>query len=798
MNKRNNKFKHSLTLASCCLAAAPGLAQQDPTGRSQVLEEVVVTAQKRQESLQETPIAVSAFDIGALQQLGVGEPGDVALYTPNLEIRKPPGSSDNYGYSMRGMSSTDPSLLTEPTVGLYADGVYIARISGASFDTVNLERIEVLRGPQGTLYGRNAIGGAINLISRKPGEEFGFRQKLSVGNYDYFRSETSVDTGMHSGFAATLSYTHWNREGWLDNSEADNKLGETKKSDAARLALRWQPNDALTADYVFDYSDRDSNGAIVQLVHIRPFQAGLGGPIYAQAMAEASPSRNSSLPMPFSDGASNWSTIRGHALTVEWASDNFTLKSITAHRDWDSGTTENEYGSFRSDGVNVLNGMGGVIPAGDFVPMFIASRDSKQDQFTQEFQMLGTAMNERLQYTLGLYYFEEETYEDNPQAFVLPAIFAYGGLDQGIQSFLCQDPTFANPLACFGKDTFLTIPTFIYGSDNDSVAAYSQLTYAATEQVDVTLGLRYTRDKKTSFLENSNIQRNEGIDRVIGDDSWSNVTPAFTVSYAPSDTLNTYLTLAKGFRSGGFNARAATSRSFATPFNEENVTSYEFGVKADLWEQKLRVNAALFHYVYEDKQVTQFEAGSGGASSIIANAGKTEAQGVELEVTLIPVTGLLLKASYGFIDDDIKEFDTVPSDPVTGLPAGGSENVDISGIAKTIHTPRHNASLIAEYTFEPFSFGQLVLQADSSYNSERFFHPINNLYDSAGKQTLINARASLTNIDLGAGSLRVSAWGKNLADKGYREWGIDFGALGFATDSFVLPRMYGLDVTYEF
>lgn len=797
MKNRLNQLKHSLTLASCCLAAAPGLAQQDRSVRTQALEEVVVTAQKRQESLQETPIAVSAFDIGALQQIGVGEPGDVALYTPNLEIRKPPGSSDNYGYSMRGMSSTDPSLLTEPTVGLYADGVYIARISGASFDTVNLERIEVLRGPQGTLYGRNAIGGAINLITRKPGAEFGFKQKLSAGNYDYLRSETSLDTGMHRGFAATLSYTHWSREGWLDNSEADNKLGETQKSEAARFALRWQPNDSLTADYVFDYSDRDSNGAIVQLVHIRPFQAGLGGPIYAQAEAEASPRRQDSLPMPFSDTAANWSTIRGHALTVEWASDSFTLKSITAHRDWDSGTTENEYGSFPSDGVNVLDGMGGVIPAGDYVPLFIASRDSRQDQFTQEFQMLGMALDDRLQYTLGLYYFEEETYEDNPQSFVLPAIFAYGGLDQGTQSFLCQDPTFADPLACFGKDTLLGTPVFVYGSDNDSVAAYSQLTYAVNEQVDVTVGLRYTRDNKTSFLRNSGIQNNEGIEEVVGDDSWSNVTPAFTVRYAPSDTLNTYLTLSRGFRSGGFNARAASSSAFATPFDEENVTSYELGVKSDLWQQKLRLNAALFHYVYEDKQVTQFEAGSGGASSIIANAGKTEAMGVELEATLIPVKGLLLKASYGFIDNDIKEFDTTPSDPVTGV-GGGTENVDISDIAETIHTPEHNASLIAEYTFEPFSFGQLVLQADASYTSERYFHPINNLYDSAGKQTLLNARASLTNIEVGAGSLRVSAWGKNLADKGYREWGIDFGALGFATDSFILPRMYGLDVVYEF
>lgn len=797
MCNNDKKFRRSLLLLALGMTVAPAFAQQPSVTRTQLLEEVIVTAQKRQESLQETPISISAFDVIALEQLGVGEPGDVAMYTPNLEMRKPPVNPDTYGYSMRGMSSTDGSLLVEPAVGLYADGVYIARMSGAAFDTMDLERIEVLRGPQGTLYGRNAIGGAINLVSRKPAEEFRFKQKLAMGNYDYFRSETSIDTGQHAGFSAILSYSYWKRDGWLDNSLADNKLGETDKSDAARLAVRWSPTDNFTLDYVYDYSDRTSNGTIVQLVHVRPFQQGLGGAIYDQAAAAASPGRLGSLPMAFSTTPDIWSKINGHALTMEWATDNMTLKSITSYRDWEAGTTANEYGSFPSDGLTVLDGMGGAIPAGELVPLFLALRDSRQDQFTQEFQLLGTALNDRLQYTLGLYYFEEKNKEDNPQTFVMPATFAYGGLDQSVQSFLCQDPTFANPLACLGKDTILSTPIFIYGTDNDSVAAYSQLTYAVNTQVDVTLGLRYTRDNKTSFLQNSNIMRNEGIDTVIGDDSWSNVTPAFTVSYAPSDSVNTYFTLTRGFRSGGFNARAATANSFATPFDEENVTSYELGVKADLWEQKLRVNAALFHYLYEDKQVTQFQAGSGGASSIIANAGKEEAQGVELEVTLIPVTGLLLKASYGYIDTDIKEFETIPSDPVTGLGIG-SENVDISGIAKTIHTPQHNASLIAEYTFEPFSFGQLVLQADTTYTSERYFHPINNLYDSAGKQTLINARASLTNLALGSGSLRISAWGRNLANKKHREWGIDFAALGYATNSFTAPRMYGVDMIYEF
>ncbi|WP_116366590.1 TonB-dependent receptor [Parahaliea mediterranea] len=792
----NNNYSTIVALLPA-LVAVPGLAQGVDDGRASVLEEVIVTAQKRESSLQETPISISTFDPANLDRLRVAEAGDVAKYTPNLDMRKPPGSYDNYGYSLRGMSSTDPSLLTEPTVGLYADGVYIARISGAAFDTVELERIEVLRGPQGTLYGRNAIGGAINLVTRKPLDDFGFKQKLSAGNYDYFRSETTVDTGEYAGFSATLSYTHWNREGWLDNLLADNMLGEVDKSNSARVAIRWEPTDTFTADFVYDYTDRLSNGSLPQLVWVRPYQAGLGGPIYAQAMEFASPDRLDGLPMAVSTKPDTWSEIDGYALTLAWNVGGVTLKSISAYRDWYAGTTGNEYGAFPSDGVNVLDGTGGVIPAGQYVSLFSATREDEQDQFTQEFQLLGEAFEERLTYTLGLYYFEEETYEDNPQTFVFPAIMAYGGLDQATQSFLCRDPTFADPAACLGKDTVLSTPIFQYGSDNDSWAVYGQFGYDLSDKLAMTLGLRYTRDNKSAFLRNSGIQRNEGIEQVEADDSWSNFTPALTLDYAFSEDLNGYATVSQGFRSGGFNARASTSSGFSTPFDEENVTSFELGLKADLLDQRLRVNSALFYYEYKDKQVTQFEAGSNGASSIIANSGKQDAVGVELELAFIPAEGWLLQASYGFIDIDIKEFETTPSDPVTGLPAG-SQNVDIADFAKVIHTPEHNGSVILEYAAPPFSFGQLVFQVDASYNSTRYFHPVNNLYDTAGHQTLVNGKISLNDIELGPGALEAVAWVRNLTDEEYREWGIDFGALGFAVDSFIAPRMYGVDLVYQF
>lgn len=797
MTKQGSRYQLALFLLAAGMQPTNVVAQVEAEPRTAMLEEVVVTAQKREASLQDTPIAISSFNTQALERLGVTEAGDIAKYTPNLDIRNPPGSFDNVGYSLRGMSSTDPSLLGEPTVGLYADGVYIARIAGAAFELVDLERIEVLRGPQGDLYGRNTIGGAINLVSQKPAEDFGFRQKLAFGNYDYLRSDTSVDTGEYAGLSAKLAFSHWERDGWLDNSLADNKLGEVDKSDAARTAVRWVPSDNFVADYVFDYSDRLSNATLSQIVHVRPYQLNLGGAILQQAAEYASPDRLDTLAMASSTEPDTWSKVRGHALHLDWQLGEITLRSISAFRDWEAGTHANEYGAFASDGKTVLDGAGGLVPAGEYVSIFLATREDEAHQFTQEFQLLGDAFNQRLHYTLGLYYFEETVYEDNPQSYTIPAIMAYGGLDQATQSFLCVDPTYADPNACLGKDTLLSAPIFQYGADNDSIAAYGQFQYALTDALNVTLGLRYTEDNKKVFLRNSSITRNEGLDEVQADDSWQNFSPSMTVDWALNDQTNVYGTLSRGYRSGGFNARATTSSAFATPYEEENVISYEIGAKTELLDQRLRVNSAVFYYVYSDKQVPQFEAGSGGASSIISNAGEQEALGLELDVTLIPADGWLVQASYGYIDIDINKFVTKPSDPVTGLPAG-DDNVDISDFARVMATPRENASVLVQYQLPAFSFGQLTLQVDANYNSERYFNPINALYDSAQDQTLINARATLGEVEIASGVFQAAVWGRNLADKGYREWGIDFGALGYAVDSFIAPRMYGIDLVYTY
>ncbi len=790
------------TLLAGAVAAAiatPGIAQ------NLALEEVIVTAQKREESLQDTPISVAAFAAQELENMGVYEAGQVSEYTPNLQISRQPSSLDNYGFSIRGVGTGETSLLNENTVGLYVDGVYIARSTGSVFDIVDLERIEVLRGPQGTLYGRNTIGGAINIITEKPRDEFGFKQHITLGNRDFLRSKTTLDTGLLGNmFAAKLTYNYNEKDGYVNNTVLGNKLGE-QESKAYRIALRLTPTDNFVADYTYDNSERDSNAALSQIVATRPPNNQIGGAITRQATAFADEDRLSGLPMAFSPGMDTFSDVEAHTLTLAWdLSDNLTLKYIGSYREWDSGTTGTDFGAFKSDGVTVLEdptiAPGTFVPAGEYRSVFRAERLSDNEQTTHEFQVLGDAMDSRLQYTLGLYYFEEESNEDNPQFFILPATFAFGAQPPGTQAFLCQD--FSSPAPCFGKDVQLSTPIFQYGSDNESQAAFGQVTFAATDQLDVTVGLRYTKDDKEAYLRNSRIEG--GGTTALASDDWTNTSGSLTLNYAWNDDLRTYVTYATGYRSGGFGARATSVADFQDGFDEETVTNYELGLKSDWWDSRLRLNAAIFYMEYDDAQINSFKAGPAGASSVVLNAGELENKGIEIELTAQLTEGLRLMLNYGYIDAEYKEFLTQRVDPLTALPnpGPGADPItlveDISSVATRERSPDNNGALILSYDFPAFSWGQLNLRAEVTYQDEMVFHPQLNLFDSTEDQTLVHARANLYDMPVLGGMLNVGLWGRNLTDEHYREWGIDFGTLGFAIDSFKEPRSYGIDFIYEF
>jgi len=761
------------TLIASAIAMAvstPAIAQD----RATALEEVIVTAQKRSESLQDTPISISAFNKDALEAIGITEANQIGAYSPNVQMTKPPGSNDNISFSIRGLGSGASDVMDEGTVAIYMDGVLIPRGAGVAVDIVDLERIEILRGPQGTLYGRNTIGGAVNLITQKPSDDFGFKQKFTVGNRDYLLSNTSIDTGKHGDFAAKISYHSKEKDGFAKNSVHGNDLGHVE-SEALRLAVRWTPSDQVTVDYTYDKSERDGNANNSQVVHARPQNPFLGGEIWAQVLAQASPDRLGQLSKGTSPGNTTYSNIDAHSLTVQWDLDNgMTFKSVTGYREWKGGVADTEFGGGFASSVDIPAVFGYTVPAGTYLAPFQAMRDTEAESFTQELQLQGSLLDDRLDYTVGVYYFDEDNVEDNPQTILAPGVF------------------FGGP---FGTDTLLGPLPFIYGNKTTSYAAFGQFTYAATDKLDLTLGLRYTKDEKDVFLD-------KGV-KTKADKDWNNFSPSFTANYALNEDVSLYATYSKGYRAGGYNARAADATTFVLPFNEELVTNYEMGIKSDWFDSRLRVNAAIFHFDYDDAQVNQFVAGAAGASSIITNAGVAENDGIEIEITALPIEGLMITAAYGYQDSQYIEFYSGLTDPVTGNPAPSAKadalgNEDISDVAKRPNSPKNTGSLIVAYDFEPTDWGQFRLQVDGTYTGDFVFHPQLNKYDGRDDQTLVNARLTLSDIPVSKGNLTVAAWVKNINNEEYREWGIDFGAfVGIAIDTFQELRSYGIDITYE-
>jgi iron complex outermembrane receptor protein len=821
----------ALAIAATGGIALPASAQSERAGG---LEEILVTAQRREESLQDTPIAITAFTTDRLNDLGVYDVSQVGDFAPNVLIQKQPSSNSNMNIVIRGMSQGETSLLADPKVGFYIDGVFMSKTVGAVFDVVDLERIEVLRGPQGTLFGRNTTGGAVNVTTRKPTGVLGGKAEASVGNFGYMRYGGRLELPAVANIAAQISYNHMETDGWADNDydgvpqQPATRVEEdlaSEDNDSYRIALRWTPVDSLTVDYAYDKTDNEGVPAPFQIVKVHdnlysydgdpnnrtPFPfAFLGGSLYQQMAATVGDPDKRREDYTLDAVTTEWLEVEGHTFTAAWeATDSLTLKYIFGDRETDSGyeSTDLDGGAYTARDLfyGVFTGQNGPIQ----VPGFNAAIDKGIIEMqSHEFQIIGNAFDDRLHYTGGLFYYEEETEQDNPQTFSLPIAFiARQGANTPVLGPLYNAAGFCPPelggAVCVGSQR-LPIPgasdpyiagltDFRYGQDTESWAAYGQTTYDVTDQFELTLGIRYTEDEKEAFLYNQNIAGFTKDSPIKADDKWDNISYKINGNYAITDDVSVYLTYTTGYNGGGFSARASNVGAFQTPFAEEEVETWELGLKSEWWDNRVRFNAAIFTNDYTDIQIAQFEAGTGGASSKIVNAGQGTYEGFEFDIAVVPVEGLTIDIAYGYLDAEFDEYEAL--NPAT------NQLVDISDNTTVAQTPEHSGSLGVQYDFEPFSFGALSARMDVAYKDEFTFHPYQNIYDSTDDRTLVNGRLSLNEIQMGCcekAALRVSLWGKNLTDEEYRNWGIDFGSLGFAGNVYGEPRTYGLDVVYTY
>jgi len=690
-----------------------------------IVEEVVVTAEKREESLQNTPIAMAALTGEELSNRGITGFGGIAASSPSVAFAPFPTSSDTLILFMRGQGNGDPGQITKDgAIGLYEDGIYIARAQGSTFDLADVERVEVLRGPQGTLYGRNTTGGAVNIITKKPTGEFGLKQTLSFGSRDLFRSLTAINLPQWGPLAAKVTLLKSGQDGNVKNPGSSHDFGEQAQR-AGRLALHWNAADAVEFDYALEKGSIDSTPLYFQ-------NAALAGTIPGYTLDKERAYRSVDL-------RPSRVNYEGHALTAEWdMGDALTIKSLTGYRKLDADYYQDfaEAFGYAYNNSDLIRG----------------------HQFSQEFQFIGSLLDNRLNYSSGLFYFKDSD-----------SHFARANIGNGA-----------------------TVTDRYVVSDAKSLAAYAQFTWTPAildDRLDLTLGGRYTRDDRDAARDKSSnaVVQETG---VSNSQSFKRFNPAFTVNYRATDDLNAYAKVATGYRAGGSNERNV---DFTSPFGPEKVTTFEIGVKSYWWDHRLRANAAAFKTDYRDMQIDISPNGNPSITQTL-NAGRAKIDGVEFDLLLVPMADLTLNASYAYLHPKLEKVDV--------------NGADQTGLYVIPFAPRSSYDLGLDYTLLRFARGDLAAHVDYRWQDDTFTSggagaQVRNrdFYQRPAYGTL-DGRLTLTLALPRGDSAKIAIWGKNLSDRVYKSFVTGNGSpyTGYNSQAYALgePRSVGVDLVYEY
>lgn len=768
------------------------------------IEEITVTAQKREENLQTTPIAISAMTGDTLKNMGVTSMEGVAKASPSISFTPYPSSSNILIMYMRGQGVSDPMQITsDGSVGMYTDGFYLSRPQASTFDLADIERVEVLRGPQGTLYGRNTTGGAVNLISKKPTGEFGFKQDFSFGTRNLFRSLTTVDLPKIGDVSAKVSFLKSSKDGLVKNPGSSHDFGEESQQ-AGRLSLRWEASDNVTVDYFMDKGTLDSTPMYYQnprwsgqTIEIHP-DLPYGGfhPYHKDG------SKRQSTAYRSFDLKESTSDSEGHGLTVTWdVNENLTIKSLTGYRKlyWQA---YQDYG----DAFDI----------GDYqtgVPNSYRTDDYVNDhQFSQEVQFIGSALDNQIKYVAGLYYFEE------------------GGSHYEGQNVGFNDP---RPDALAPGSNHYVYDRYV-SAESKSKAIYGQVTYTPPileNRLDVTVGARFTKDDRSAertFFQNGTLVEN-GKQPVLtpnpynhnlpfspngsaNDQSFSRFNPSLTVNFNWTDDLSTYAKVSTGYKAGGSSESGPVGNFGETTFSPEKVISYEIGEKAYFWDRRVRLNAAAFLSKFDDMQLAFVADPFNNGVIQSMNAGKATVKGLEVELLVQPIDDLSLSMDYAWLQPNFDEV-KAPAGTLFTLPglsgtAPYAVGAEIKNLLVMPYAPKNTINLAADYTFFKFDKGDIAAHLDYRYQSDVYVTAsagpavLNRDYYKVSGYGLLNGRVTLT-MDLPRGDqAKVALWGKNLANKQYLVHSTGNGGPidGFvsAAESWGEPASYGVDVSYRY
>jgi len=732
-----------LVSLACLFSTGPLLAADA------AFDEIVVTARKRAESLQDTPVAVTAIQGDVLTQNVFADIADIQAQVPNLSIYGSRNQSGSITAFIRGVGQADPLWGVDPGVGLYLDDVYVARAQGGLLDVFDVERIEVLRGPQGTIYGKNTIGGAIKYVSRAPTDEFEARVSASAGNFGLGELKGQVSGPIVEGkLRGKASVAYLQRDGFGTNRFTGRDVTD-KDTLAFRLSADWLPLDNLTIRVAYDRTEDDAEPRGYKRLEANPNCA---------LFLITCPPLDNNFDTESGVDPRNGTTMQGVSLVIDWQlNDAWSIKSITAYRE--------------SESDNNIDFDTTPAPITDVFATY------EDDQTSQEFQFI---------------------YDPDGRFNAVFGVYLFDGTAAGQVFNNFFNATFGGT----GGD----------GVDTESFALFGEGNFDITDQLTLFAGLRYTEEKKTADVLNQLFTDDSFTEVVPGfttdftrSQTFDQTTPRVGLRYQINDDINVYASYSEGFKSGGFNVRAnqaaippESGLDASEPFRPETIDTFEIGLKSTLFDDQVLLNAAYFNSDYEDIQVSTFtsfidqndEPQFFGA---FLNAGNAEIRGVESEFTITPaaIEWLSLQGTANYLNARPTSFVDNDDDGV----------VDAQVIT---NAPRVTGALNALVTV-PLAGGEVELTGGFSYRDLSLLTTDGGVFppDSGiPLEPLVQESFTLYNASIAyvpaSGRWRLALIGRNLSDEDYLLVGYNIPVVGVRTGSFGAPRQVIGTFQYNF
>ena len=726
-----------LALGAAVAALTTGLEAK----AQDAIDEIVVTARRVEESVQSTPVSVTALTDEQMDVQQIETVTDLAATVPNLSATGGPQGATDANFFIRGVGQFDFIVTSDPGVGVYVDGVYLGRTVGALVDTGAVQRIEVLKGPQGTLFGRNTIGGAINVTTKAPqiGEFIG-EAELTIGARDRVDVEAGVNIPLGDRAAARIFGQARKQEGWAERVDAFGVPGDGAtfgdiERESLNGSLLFEPSETVSVTLRADWTE-DSGSPRPQL---------LAEGIEGFGMPGAPPTIPPGINAPFATldddetiqggKAVSEAEVWGTSATIEADLGQVTLRSITAYRELNAfSITDNDGTPFK---------------------IYDQTSDAEQSQFSQELQLFGSLMEDRISYLVGAYYFGEDARQ--AQELCLTSL-GIPGDDRCGFSFQDND------------------------QEVESYSLFGEVDFDLTDRLTLTLGGRYTDESKDivanqrldfTFLQTVGapapfapptvpfpsfepafytLPTLNGVEQGL---DFEEFNPKIGVSFQATDDLFLYANYAEGFRSGGFNGRVFVPTDTIPTFDADTNESYEAGFKSDLLDRRLRLNGSAFFTKYQDIQQTVTDP---VLQFFVANAAEAELYGFELEVTAVPIENALINVAIGVTESEFTEVD----------PALIPARVNVGN--ELAFTPNFSSAIGASYDFDLGPNGSLLARADYNYMGDHFFSPANQPLEFQDGYGLLNLTLVYSPQ---SEAYEVSVFGTNVTDEEYNTFGQD-------------------------